>query len=181
MCYFLFLYRKMLCHHRQCSQCCSLHVHLLNSTSFCFLKHYLLKQQLVRVMTGDYNKKSTFQSRSLNPAIGWWWYSLSAFAFFFRLLIGAPRARALGKQTANITGGLYKCEMSLSTDCERIEFDNEGERYICVSSNIVSKPMNEFHCSCCCFVAFRKRTYVQRTRRTSGWGWLFRARDLGER
>uniref|UniRef100_A0A7N6A5N5 Integrin alpha-2 domain-containing protein n=1 Tax=Anabas testudineus TaxID=64144 RepID=A0A7N6A5N5_ANATE len=43
------------------------------------------------------------------------------------LLIGAPRARALGKQTANITGGLYKCEMSLSTDCERIEFDNEED------------------------------------------------------
>uniref|UniRef100_A0A3Q3VLA2 Uncharacterized protein n=1 Tax=Mola mola TaxID=94237 RepID=A0A3Q3VLA2_MOLML len=41
------------------------------------------------------------------------------------LLIGAPRARALGKQTANITGGIYKCEITLSNDCERVEFDNE--------------------------------------------------------
>ncbi|XP_028993138.1 integrin alpha-6 isoform X2 [Betta splendens] len=43
------------------------------------------------------------------------------------LLIGAPKARALGKQTANITGGLYKCEVSLSTDCERVVFDNEED------------------------------------------------------
>uniref|UniRef100_A0A8C9ZGQ0 Integrin subunit alpha 6 n=1 Tax=Sander lucioperca TaxID=283035 RepID=A0A8C9ZGQ0_SANLU len=41
------------------------------------------------------------------------------------LLIGAPRARALGKQTANITGGLYKCEITQSNDCERIEFDKD--------------------------------------------------------
>ncbi|XP_051259735.1 integrin alpha-6 isoform X2 [Dicentrarchus labrax] len=41
------------------------------------------------------------------------------------LLIGAPRARALGKQTANITGGLYQCEITQSSDCERIVFDNE--------------------------------------------------------
>ncbi|XP_034549203.1 integrin alpha-6 isoform X2 [Notolabrus celidotus] len=41
------------------------------------------------------------------------------------LLIGAPRARALGKQTANVTGGLYKCEITQSNDCERIVFDNE--------------------------------------------------------
>nr|XP_020452044.1 integrin alpha-6 isoform X2 [Monopterus albus] len=43
------------------------------------------------------------------------------------LLIGAPRARALGKQMANITGGLYKCELSQSSDCERIEFDSEED------------------------------------------------------
>ncbi|XP_059198646.1 integrin alpha-6 [Centropristis striata] len=41
------------------------------------------------------------------------------------LLIGAPRARALGTQTANITGGLYKCELTQSNDCDRIVFDNE--------------------------------------------------------
>ncbi|XP_068184928.1 integrin alpha-6 [Antennarius striatus] len=41
------------------------------------------------------------------------------------LLIGAPRARALGTQTANITGGLYKCELTQSSDCERVEFDYE--------------------------------------------------------
>ncbi|XP_037645331.1 integrin alpha-6 isoform X1 [Sebastes umbrosus] len=46
------------------------------------------------------------------------------------LLIGAPRARALGKQTANITGGLYKCEISQSNDCERIEFDNEENVHV---------------------------------------------------
>ncbi|KAM3608148.1 uncharacterized protein V6R79_020089 [Siganus canaliculatus] len=39
------------------------------------------------------------------------------------LLIGAPKARALGKQTANITGGLYKCEITESNQCERVEFD----------------------------------------------------------
>ncbi|KAL6100817.1 itga6 [Pungitius sinensis] len=43
------------------------------------------------------------------------------------LLIGAPRARALGKQTANITGGLYKCDMTQSPNCERIEFDSEED------------------------------------------------------
>uniref|UniRef100_A0A4W6FWN8 Integrin subunit alpha 6 n=1 Tax=Lates calcarifer TaxID=8187 RepID=A0A4W6FWN8_LATCA len=43
------------------------------------------------------------------------------------LLIGAPRARALGKQTANITGGLYKCEISQSSDCERVDFDTEED------------------------------------------------------
>ncbi|XP_070694793.1 integrin alpha-6 [Pempheris klunzingeri] len=43
------------------------------------------------------------------------------------LLIGAPRARALGKQTANITGGLYKCEITQSNNCERIEFDNDED------------------------------------------------------
>ncbi|XP_022068905.2 integrin alpha-6 isoform X3 [Acanthochromis polyacanthus] len=43
------------------------------------------------------------------------------------MLIGAPRARALGKQTANITGGLYKCEITTASGCERIEFDNEED------------------------------------------------------
>ncbi|XP_069558662.1 integrin alpha-6 [Brachyistius frenatus] len=41
------------------------------------------------------------------------------------LLIGAPRARALGNQTANITGGLYRCDITPSNHCQRIEFDNE--------------------------------------------------------
>ncbi|XP_056436164.1 integrin alpha-6 isoform X1 [Gadus chalcogrammus] len=44
------------------------------------------------------------------------------------LLIGAPRARALGNQRANITGGLYKCELTLALqDCERIQFDDEED------------------------------------------------------
>lgn len=45
------------------------------------------------------------------------------------LLIGAPRDRALGKQTSNFTGGLYKCEITPFTDCERVEFDNEENSY----------------------------------------------------
>lgn len=45
-----------------------------------------------------------------------------------RLLIGAPRAKALSNQGANITGGLYSCDVTTqSDDCKRIEFDNEGE------------------------------------------------------
>ncbi|XP_035531993.1 integrin alpha-6 isoform X2 [Morone saxatilis] len=43
------------------------------------------------------------------------------------LLVGAPTARALGKQTANITGGLYQCEITQSSDCERVVFDNEED------------------------------------------------------
>ncbi|XP_056144982.1 integrin alpha-6 isoform X2 [Lampris incognitus] len=43
------------------------------------------------------------------------------------LLIGAPRARALDNQRANITGGLYKCEITQSNACERVDFDNEED------------------------------------------------------
>ncbi|XP_061697252.1 integrin alpha-6 isoform X2 [Syngnathoides biaculeatus] len=43
------------------------------------------------------------------------------------LLIGAPRARALGKQNAKITGGLYKCDINYTPDCERILFDSEED------------------------------------------------------
>ncbi|XP_033842646.1 integrin alpha-6 isoform X1 [Periophthalmus magnuspinnatus] len=43
------------------------------------------------------------------------------------LLIGAPKAKALGVQEANITGGLYKCDLTQSSDCERIEFDSEED------------------------------------------------------
>ncbi|XP_034041834.1 integrin alpha-6 isoform X2 [Thalassophryne amazonica] len=46
------------------------------------------------------------------------------------LLIGAPRARALGNQRANITGGLFKCEITPSTQCERIEFDHEEDKSV---------------------------------------------------
>uniref|UniRef100_A0A8C7HP06 Integrin subunit alpha 6 n=1 Tax=Oncorhynchus kisutch TaxID=8019 RepID=A0A8C7HP06_ONCKI len=48
--------------------------------------------------------------------------------FSYRLLIGAPRAKALANQRANITGGLYSCDITTeSDDCDRIDFDNEGE------------------------------------------------------
>ncbi|KAL2081590.1 hypothetical protein ACEWY4_023443 [Coilia grayii] len=44
------------------------------------------------------------------------------------LLVGAPRARALARQRANITGGLYSCDItSHSRDCERVDFDNEAD------------------------------------------------------
>ncbi|XP_026103969.1 integrin alpha-6 [Carassius auratus] len=39
------------------------------------------------------------------------------------LLIGAPRAKALPGQNANISGGLYRCKFTQSNDCERIQVD----------------------------------------------------------
>ncbi|KAG7328849.1 hypothetical protein KOW79_007023 [Hemibagrus wyckioides] len=45
------------------------------------------------------------------------------------LLIGAPRAKALPSQKANITGGLYRCKFTTqSNDCERIPVDTEDSR-----------------------------------------------------
>ncbi|KAJ8416861.1 hypothetical protein AAFF_G00327390 [Aldrovandia affinis] len=42
------------------------------------------------------------------------------------LLIGAPRAKALSNQKANVTGGLYSCEITTKpNDCDRIDFDND--------------------------------------------------------
>uniref|UniRef100_A0A3B5MMJ3 Integrin, alpha 6a n=1 Tax=Xiphophorus couchianus TaxID=32473 RepID=A0A3B5MMJ3_9TELE len=46
---------------------------------------------------------------------------------FTLLLIGAPRAKALKNQKSNVTGGLFKCEISESDNCERIEFDNDED------------------------------------------------------
>ncbi|MBN3326404.1 ITA6 protein, partial [Atractosteus spatula] len=44
------------------------------------------------------------------------------------LLVGSPRAKALKNQKANVTGGLYSCEISPQLgDCKRIEFDNEAD------------------------------------------------------
>ncbi|KAI3375067.1 hypothetical protein L3Q82_021581, partial [Scortum barcoo] len=44
------------------------------------------------------------------------------------LLVGAPKAKALSRQRAKVTGGLYSCDMSsTSTNCNRIEFDNEED------------------------------------------------------
>uniref|UniRef100_A0A8C1TC19 Integrin subunit alpha 6 n=1 Tax=Cyprinus carpio TaxID=7962 RepID=A0A8C1TC19_CYPCA len=43
-----------------------------------------------------------------------------------QLLIGAPRARALSNQGANITGGLYSCDITTHPDdCTRVDFDND--------------------------------------------------------
>ncbi|KAF5896276.1 integrin alpha-6-like, partial [Clarias magur] len=45
------------------------------------------------------------------------------------LLIGAPRAKALPSQKANITGGLYRCQFTTRhDDCERIPIDTEDAR-----------------------------------------------------
>uniref|UniRef100_A0A4W3J581 Integrin alpha-6-like n=1 Tax=Callorhinchus milii TaxID=7868 RepID=A0A4W3J581_CALMI len=44
------------------------------------------------------------------------------------LLVGAPKAKALSNQNANITGGLYKCPItSAERDCERVIFDNNAD------------------------------------------------------
>ncbi|MCI4379629.1 hypothetical protein PGIGA_G00230420 [Pangasianodon gigas] len=45
------------------------------------------------------------------------------------LLIGAPHAKALPSQKANITGGLYCCKFTMqSDDCERIPVDTEDAK-----------------------------------------------------
>uniref|UniRef100_A0A673GWE4 Integrin alpha-6-like n=1 Tax=Sinocyclocheilus rhinocerous TaxID=307959 RepID=A0A673GWE4_9TELE len=45
------------------------------------------------------------------------------------LLIGAPRAKALPSQNANISGGLYRCKFTTqSNDCERISVDIKDYR-----------------------------------------------------
>lgn len=53
--------------------------------------------------------------------------SVFASCFCFRLLVGAPRAKALRGQTSSITGGLYRCDMDRD-DCSRVEFDNMGKK-----------------------------------------------------
>lgn len=46
----------------------------------------------------------------------------------YRLLVGAPRAKALRGQTSKVTGGLYNCDMSTNSNaCSRVVFDNTGE------------------------------------------------------
>ncbi|KAI5624905.1 integrin alpha-6 isoform X2, partial [Silurus asotus] len=45
------------------------------------------------------------------------------------LLVGAPHAKALPIQKANITGGLYRCKFTTkSDDCERIPVDTEDSK-----------------------------------------------------
>ncbi|XP_063115356.1 integrin alpha-6 isoform X1 [Cavia porcellus] len=43
------------------------------------------------------------------------------------LLVGAPRAKALPRQRANRTGGLYSCDITSRGPCTRIEFDNDAD------------------------------------------------------
>ncbi|XP_039998869.1 integrin alpha-6-like isoform X2 [Xiphias gladius] len=44
------------------------------------------------------------------------------------LLVGAPRAKSLKGQKAQVTGGLYRCDMSSnSASCLRVNFDNEED------------------------------------------------------
>lgn len=47
----------------------------------------------------------------------------------FRLLVGAPQAKAIRGQKSAITGGFYKCE--LSSPCTRVIFDDNGEQKYC--------------------------------------------------
>uniref|UniRef100_A0A6Q2YBA3 Integrin alpha-2 domain-containing protein n=1 Tax=Esox lucius TaxID=8010 RepID=A0A6Q2YBA3_ESOLU len=43
-----------------------------------------------------------------------------------KLLVGAPKAKALNGQKSKITGGLYDCDSPLiSTSCNRLQFDNK--------------------------------------------------------
>ncbi|KAL7886256.1 hypothetical protein AOLI_G00065510 [Acnodon oligacanthus] len=45
------------------------------------------------------------------------------------LLVGAPHAKALPSQKANITGGLFRCKFTTQTnDCERIPVDTEDSK-----------------------------------------------------
>uniref|UniRef100_A0A9J7WVT6 Integrin, alpha 6, like n=1 Tax=Cyprinus carpio carpio TaxID=630221 RepID=A0A9J7WVT6_CYPCA len=46
------------------------------------------------------------------------------------LLIGAPRAKALPNQNANISGGLYRCKFTQSNDCERIKVDIKEKQWL---------------------------------------------------
>ncbi|KAG9329835.1 hypothetical protein JZ751_028944 [Albula glossodonta] len=65
------------------------------------------------------------------------------------ILIGAPRARALPNQKANVTGGLYSCELSTNSyDCNRVDFDNEGK---CSSHN---------RCPTTCAHRYQRRLFV---------------------
>ncbi|XP_061879880.1 integrin alpha-6-like isoform X3 [Entelurus aequoreus] len=44
------------------------------------------------------------------------------------LLVGAPKASALNRQVAKVTGGLFSCDMSSSSQgCDRVNFDNEED------------------------------------------------------
>ncbi|RXM27084.1 Integrin alpha-6 [Acipenser ruthenus] len=44
-----------------------------------------------------------------------------------RLLVGAPKAKSLPNQEANITGGLYSCQLNIQQDdCKRVMFDNDA-------------------------------------------------------
>ncbi|XP_036395908.1 integrin alpha-6-like [Megalops cyprinoides] len=52
------------------------------------------------------------------------------------LLVGAPHAKALPRQKANITGGLYSCEITPdSNDCNRVQFDNEVNLRVEIKEN----------------------------------------------
>uniref|UniRef100_A0A3P8ZM06 Integrin alpha-2 domain-containing protein n=1 Tax=Esox lucius TaxID=8010 RepID=A0A3P8ZM06_ESOLU len=45
-----------------------------------------------------------------------------------KLLVGAPKAKALNGQKSKITGGLYDCDSPLiSTSCNRLQFDNSED------------------------------------------------------
>uniref|UniRef100_A0AAY5KBV2 Integrin alpha-2 domain-containing protein n=1 Tax=Esox lucius TaxID=8010 RepID=A0AAY5KBV2_ESOLU len=45
-----------------------------------------------------------------------------------KLLVGAPKAKALNGQKSKITGGLYDCDSTLSSSsCNRVQFDNSED------------------------------------------------------
>lgn len=72
----------------------------------------------------------------------------SFFLSLHRLLIGAPTARALSNQGANITGGLYSCDITTHPDdCTRVDFDNDGEQknHLIASKNLCTRDLTISH------------------------------------
>ncbi len=54
--------------------------------------------------------------------------SMNSFLLVYRLLVGAPKAKALPGQKSKITGGMYNCDItSPSQSCQRVIFDNDGK------------------------------------------------------
>lgn len=82
-------------------------------------------------------------------------FFFSLFLSLHRLLIGAPKARALSNQGANITGGLYSCDItSHPNDCTRVDFDNDGkqENHLCTRDLTISYETSGV-CSWCLLTA----------------------------
>lgn len=90
-----------------------------------------------------------------------------------RLLVGAPKAKALSGHTAKVTGGLYSCDMSLP-DCRRVNFDNNGEIPAKSSTHNFTSPVCVRIFLFLCLLSILTLVSVQRiqperAKRTSGW------------
>lgn len=75
-------------------------------------------------------------------------FTINIFLSLHRLLIGAPKARALSNQGANITGGLYSCDITTHPDdCTRVDFDNDGKQKnpLIASKNLCTRDLTISH------------------------------------